>query len=102
MWFEVAVVMTIFAFGNIFFGHFEERTPKWRRALKVLVFLALVLALSRLLGRAWAIGILAVGGMIPFVVIHLWWLPRKGINGWTGEPKEKYYRLRGWDRPPRM
>jgi hypothetical protein len=47
------VVMTIFAFGNIFFGHLEEKTPKW--------------------------------------------LPKQGVNGWTGEPKEKYYQLRGWD-----
>jgi len=97
MWFEVAVVMTIFAFGNIFFGHFEERTPKWRRALKVLMFLGLVLAISSTLGRAWAMSFLAVW-IIPVVVIHTWWLPKHGVNGWTGEPKEKYYRLRGWDR----
>jgi hypothetical protein len=25
------------------------------------------------------------------------WLPKQGVNGWTGEPKEKYYQLRGWD-----
>jgi hypothetical protein len=97
MWFEVAVVMTIFAFGNIFFGHFEERTPKWRRALKVLVFVGLVLAISAALGRVWAIGFLMLA-VIPFVVVHLWWLPKHGINGWTGEPKEKYYQLRGWTR----
>ena len=28
----MAVMATIFALGNVFFGHFEERTPKWRRA----------------------------------------------------------------------
>jgi hypothetical protein len=90
--------MAIFAFGNIFFGHFEAHTPKWRRAAKVLVFLGLVLAMSRVLGRAWAMAILAAVTLIPFVVIHLWWLPKHGISGWTGEPKDKYYRLRGWDR----
>jgi len=21
------------------------------------------------------------------------------INGWTGEPKSKYYEFRGWDKP---
>jgi hypothetical protein len=31
MWFELAVVATMFAIGNIVFGHFEEGTPKWRR-----------------------------------------------------------------------
>jgi len=32
------------------------------------------------------------------LVIHLWWLPKHGINGWTGEPREKYYALRGWKK----
>ena len=96
MWFEVAVVMTVFAFGNIFFGHFEEKTPKWRRVLKVFLFLAIVLALSSTLGRVWAMGFLAVM-TVPVLVTHGWVLPKKhGINGWTGEPKEKYYALRGW------
>ena len=36
-WFEVALVATIFAVGNMLFGHFEAETPKWRRVLKVLV-----------------------------------------------------------------
>ena len=98
MWFEVAVLMTIFAFGNIFFGHFEERTPKWRRGLKPLVALAIVVAISATFGRAWAMGLL--GAMIvPVLVIHAWWLPKQGINGWTGEPRDKYYRLRGWELP---
>jgi hypothetical protein len=97
MWFEVAVVMAVFAFGNIFFGHFEERTPKWRRVLKIPLFVALVVGISAAFGRAWAMGFLAVIGMVPFIIIHLWWLPRHGINGWTGEPKDQYYRLRGWD-----
>ncbi len=29
-------------------------------------------------------------------IIHAWWLPKHGINGLTGEPKDKYYELRGW------
>jgi pimeloyl-ACP methyl ester carboxylesterase len=24
------------------------------------------------------------------LVVHCWWLPRHGINGWTREPKDKY------------
>ena len=36
--------------------------------------------------------------IIPVLIIHIWWLPKKGINGWTGEPKEKYYELRGWSK----
>ena len=50
LWIDAAVMATMFALGNILFGHFEERTPKWRH----------------------------------------------GIHGLTGEPKDKYYALRGW------
>ncbi len=36
--------------------------------------------------------------LIPALVIYAWWLPKHDINGWTGEPKEKYYELRGWKK----
>jgi hypothetical protein len=52
IWIDVAVIAMMIAVGNILFGHFEERTPKWRRILKL------------------------------FIV--------------TGEPKDRYYALRGW------
>jgi hypothetical protein len=94
-WFEVALVATIFAIGNILFGHFEERTPKWRRVLKVLLFLAATRAVSVQFGRPWSFVLIAVPVALALVV-HGWWLPRNGINGWTGEPKERYYKLRGW------
>ncbi len=35
---------------------------------------------------------------IPVIYIHGFYLPRKGINGWTGEPKSKYYEFRKWDK----
>ena len=35
VWFDVAIVMGIFAVGNILFGHFEEHKPKSRCVLKV-------------------------------------------------------------------
>jgi hypothetical protein len=98
-WFDVALVATIFAVGNIVFGHFEEQTPKWRRVLKVFVVLTATYLLSAMLGRAWVFGLLGVMLMLVLVV-HGWWLPRQGINGWTGEPKERYYAFRGWKYPP--
>ena len=36
-WFDVAVVVSIFGFGNILFGHFEQHRPKWKRLLKALM-----------------------------------------------------------------
>ncbi len=97
---EVAVVATIFAVGNIVFGHWEAETPKWRRVLKFLLILGLTLGLSAALGRLWAFLFLGSLALLALIV-HGWWLPRRhGINGWTGEPKEKYYALRGWKYPP--
>lgn len=92
LWFEVALVMTIFAVGNILFGHFEEHKPKWQRLLKVMHVTAVFVAISAFFGRAWAFGFLAVP-LLGAAVIHLWWLPKHGINGWTAEPREKYYEL---------
>jgi hypothetical protein len=98
-WFEVALVATIFAVGNILFGHFEERTPKWRRVTKVIVFLAVTRLITVQFGRPWSYLVIAVP-LTLVLVIHGWWLPRQGINGWTGEPKERYYKFRGWTFPP--
>ena len=94
LWFEVAVVMSVFAVGNVLFGHFEEHKPKWRRLLKIALYLGVVLALSMSLGRAWAFGFLLLHLPIA-VAVHLWWLPKHGVNGWTGEPKARYYELIG-------
>lgn len=94
VWFDVALVMSIFAVGNILFGHFEEHKPKARRILKVILIVGLVVALS-IAGLRWVgyIVIAMLGAAVAYV--HIWWLPGHGINGWTGEPKEKYYELLG-------
>lgn len=100
--FELAIVLGLFAVGGILFGHFEERTPKWRRVTKVLALSTLSVVISATAGRAWFF--VMIGALLlAATIIHAWWLPRKGINGWTAEPRERYYALRGWklDEPPR-
>ena len=93
---DVAVIAGMFAVGNILFGHFEEHTPKWRRILKLFIVTGLVALISSTAGRIWSVAL--IGTMLAAVgVIHGWVLPKKyGINGWTAEPKDKYYALRGW------
>lgn len=95
LWFEIAVVSFIFALGNILLGHFEEKTPKIRRVGKFLAILCLVCLVSHFFGRATAMILLALS-FVPVGIIHLWWLPKNGINGWTAKPREKYYKFRGW------
>ena len=98
LWFEIAIVSIIYAVGNIVFGQFEERTPKFRRLGKYILTLIIVCVASFYLGRAIAMYFLAVF-LIPLVYIHGYYLPKKkGINGWTGEPKSQYYDFRHWDK----
>lgn len=92
LWFDVAVVMTIFAVGSILFGRFEEHKPRGQRLLKVAVVLAVILTLSATVGRLWAYGVLALP-LVAAAWAHLYWLPKHGINGWTAEPRDKYLEL---------
>lgn len=98
IWFEIAIVSIIFAVGNILFGHFEERTPKLKRLGKYILVTILTCSLSVYLSRTAAFIALGVF-LIPVLYIHAYFLPRKkGINGWSGEPKSKYYDFRGWSK----
>ena len=98
LWFEVAIVSIIYAVGNIVFGQFEERTPKFRRVGKYILTLIIVCLISFYLGRTIAMSFLALF-LVPLVYVHGYILPKKkGINGWTGEPKSKYYDFRHWDK----
>lgn len=95
LWFEVALICGITAFGSIFFGHFEEHTPKLRRVLKLILLNGVAVTVTLLFGRMYTLFLLGIV-FVAFVYIHGFWLPSKGINGFTGEPREKYYKLRGW------
>jgi len=98
LWFEIAVVSIIYALGNILMGHFEERTPKIRRVGKYLLTLLIVCSISFYFGRVASMSFLAIF-IIPLLFVHAYYLPKKkGINGWTGEPKSKYYDFRKWDK----
>jgi hypothetical protein len=98
LWFEIAVVSIIYAVGNIFFGHFEEQTPKVRRVGKYVLTLMIVCLLSVYFSRTVAMTVLSLFSL-PFLYVHSYYLPKKkGINGWTGEPKRRYYEFRGWNK----
>ena len=97
IWFDISLVTGMTEFGTIYFGHFEVHTPKWRKTLKLLMFIGIVVLLTSTVGRMWTYIFLAA--LVVFVIIvHGIILPAKGINGWTAEPKEKYYKFRGWDK----
>lgn len=98
LWFEIAIVSSIYAIGNMTMGHFEEQTPKLRRVGKYLLTLVVICLVSFFFGRTLSMILLGVF-MLPVLYIHIYYLPKKkGINGLTGEPKSKYYDFRGWDK----
>lgn len=97
LWTEIALVSILFLLGHIFLGHFEEKSPKRKKLLKYVLTLVLVCGLSLIFNRTVALIFLA-STLLPVFYIHGIWLPSKGINGLTGEPREKYYELRGWTK----
>jgi hypothetical protein len=92
LWFETAIVLGIFAVGNILFGHFQQHNPPVRRLGKVGLVLGITLALSATAGRFWGLGWLLLP-LSAAAYVHLRWLPMHGINGWTGEPRQQYLAL---------
>jgi hypothetical protein len=98
LWFEIAIVSMIYALGNMVMGHFEEQTPKVRRVGKYLLTMTLICGVSVLFGRIAAMALLALS-IVPIIYVHMYYLPKKkGINGWTGEPKSRYYEFRKWNK----
>ena len=98
LWFEIAIVNIIFAIGNMLMGQFEEQTPKIRRVGKYLLIMLIVCVISVYFGRLVAMTFIGAF-IIPLLYIHGYYLPKKkGINGWTGEPKSKYYEFRNWNK----
>jgi hypothetical protein len=95
-WFDVTMATTGLMLGHLYFGRFEEHKPRWRRLLKSLLGIALVVATTAFAGRHWTYVLLAAIAA-GVVIVHGWWLPRQGVNGWTGEPRERYYELLGLD-----
>lgn len=95
-WFDVALATSLLMLGHLYFGRFEEHKPRWRRLLKSLLGVAMVVGLSTGLGRVWTFGFIALIG-VGIVLVHGWWLPRHGVNGWTAEPRARYYELLGLD-----
>jgi hypothetical protein len=98
LWFEIAIVSIKYALGNMIMGHFEEQTPKIRRVGKYLLTLLFICGISVLFGRTVSM-ILLASFIFPLLYVHVYYLPKKkGINGFTGEPKSKYYEFRKWNK----
>ena len=95
MWFEMFIAALLSAIGSTIFGQFEEKTPLWRRLLKIGIFFGITAVLSWTAGRSWAL-VWAIGLPLLGLSFHIWWCKKHGIRVLSAEPREKYYELRGW------
>jgi hypothetical protein len=93
-WFDVAVATSLFMTGHLCFGRFVEHQSRGRRAMKSLLGVSLLVVTSAWFGRGWMFA--ECGAIVAGVaVVHGWWLPRRGVNGWTAEPRARYNALMG-------
>jgi len=95
-WFDVAVGTSLLMLGHLYFRPFEEHKPRRRRLAKSVLGVGLVVGTTAFLGRTWTwvlIGAIRIGVLI----VHRRWLRRNGVNGWTAEPRDRYYALLGLD-----
>ena len=95
-WFDVTVVMTFLKLGQLYLGRFSEYQPRSRRLLKSAIGVVLLIGVAVWAGRGWMWALLGVM-LGAIVVVHGWVLPKKGVNGWTMEPRERYHRIMGLD-----
>ena len=82
-WFDLAMVMSIFAFGNALFGRFEEHKPRGRRVLKIALVSAIFVAVAASAGRAWAYALLSSP------------TARRGVGAPRVAPQARHQRLDG-------
>ena len=91
-WFDIAAFSTLWVVLTVVFGRFEEHKPAWRRLSKWAALLVLLLVLVDTAGRLVAYGVLVLllmaGALFHFAV-----LSKLGINGWTGEPRDRFEAL---------
>jgi hypothetical protein len=91
-WLDVAAFTTLWAVLTVLFGRFAQHQPAWRRLVKWVALFVLLLALVETAGRrvAWGVlGLLLMAG----ASLHFAVLSKLGINGWTGEPRDRFEAL---------
>ena len=91
-WFDVAAFTTLWVVLIVVLGRFEQHKPVWRRLSKCAALLVLFLVLLDTAGRLVAYGSLSLL-LMSGAAIHFAVLSKLGINGWTGEPRDRFEAL---------
>jgi hypothetical protein len=91
-WFDVAAFTTLWVVLVLVFGHFTQHQPLWRRLAKFATLMVLLLVLVEVAGRRVAYGVLGLL-LVSGASVHFAVLSKRGINGWTGEPRDRFEAL---------
>lgn len=91
---DALIIATGWALGNILLNNFEKHLSWARRLSKFMCILILAISIDAFFGKmAFAI---VLGAMtLGIIILHGCWFPKRGINGRTAEPLNKYYELIG-------
>ncbi len=92
--FAIAVTSSVLLFWGIVLAKFEVHRPRWRRLMRVAIAVAAAVSIDHFAGRLWFWTFIAAAHL-PAAYIHLYWLPKKGVNGLTAEPYDLYLEVIG-------
>ena len=92
-WFDLAVIHRGLCGRRRLFRTFRAaQAPVAASPQGALLVSTLYVWLAQDVSRTWAYGFLSFFA-IAAAIVHLWWLPKHGINGWTAEPYDQYLAL---------
>lgn len=92
LWFDATLAAVAHAVNSTLFAAVHRDGSALRRLLGLFGFVGVTVALSALAGRGWALGLIAASTALVFY-FHAVWLPNHGVNGWTGEPRDRFLAL---------
>lgn len=90
---DILIVLTISSLAYfVVFNNFEKHLPMQRRLTKLLIVNGVLAVIDILFGRIvfWSVITLMTLGQI---YLHGWYFPKRGINGLTAEPHDKYLQV---------
>lgn len=89
-WFELLIVLTLASLAYfVVFNNFEKHLQTRRRVVKLFIVTGTLAVVGILFGRVtfWGVIALMTAGQI---YLHGVYFPKRGINGLTAEPRDKY------------
>lgn len=92
LWFDATLAALLHGVNSTLFAAVHRDGPVLRRLGGLLAFVIVTVAVSALAGRGWALGFLVASTAFVFY-FHAVWLPNHGVNGWTGEPRDRFLAL---------